>query len=61
MRDDEEFLISYANFKCNLFSKQKDFLDPKKLEKFYSNIICFPICLPRNKIFLITKMLNIFQ
>ena len=35
-------------FKCNLFSKQKDFLDPKKLEKFYSNIeYGFPICLQK--------------
>ena len=53
MKDDEEYLISYANFKSNLFPNQKNFLGPKELKKFYENVSYgFPICLPKkNKIF----------
>ncbi len=48
MKDDEEYLISYANFKSNLFPNQKNFLGPKELKKFYENVSYgFPICLPK--------------
>lgn len=47
MLDDQEYLISYANFKCKLFKNQNNFLNPKELKKFYNNIYYgFPICLP---------------
>ena len=47
MKDDEEYLISYANFKCNLFTHQKNFLSLKELEQFYKKVyLGFPICLP---------------
>ena len=48
MEDDQEYLISYANFKCGLFKNQKNFLNPAQLKKFYNNIYYgFPICLPK--------------
>lgn len=47
MKDDEEYLISYANFKSDLFLKQKNFLNLEGLKKFYNNVnYGFPICLP---------------
>ena len=49
MRDEEEYLISYANFKSNLFPRQKNFLKPNQLKSFYQNTYYgFPICLPKN-------------
>ena len=48
MIDQEEYLISYANLKSNLFQNQKNFFDPELLKKFYNNIFFgFPICLPK--------------
>ncbi len=48
MIDQEEYLISYANLKSNLFKNQKNFCDPKLLKKFYNNTFFgFPICLPK--------------
>ena len=48
MIDQEEYLISYANLKSNLFNKQKNFCDPFLLKKFYNKIYFgFPICLPK--------------
>ena len=38
MKDDEEYLISYANFKSDLFLKQKNFLNLEGLKKFYNNV-----------------------
>ena len=35
MIDDEEYLISYANFKSNLIQKQNNFLNSEQLDKFY--------------------------
>jgi len=47
MHDDEEYLISYANFKSNLIQKQNNFLNPQQLKQFYKNIhFGFPICVP---------------
>ena len=47
MKDDEEYLISYANFKSNLIQKQNNFLKPEQLYQFYKNVdYGFPICLP---------------
>jgi sulfate adenylyltransferase len=47
MTDDEEFLISYANLKSNLFTYQSDFLGPKDLEFFLKHpYMGMPICLP---------------
>ena len=34
MIDEEEYLISYANLKSNLFKNQKNFCGPKLLKKF---------------------------
>ena len=49
MKDDEEYLISYANLKSKLFKNQSDFLNPIDLNKFYNNeLLGFPICLPAN-------------
>ena len=31
MNDDEEYLISYANFKSNIIQKQNNFLNPDQL------------------------------
>tara|TARA_B100001093_G_C26814023_1_gene1008847 strand:+ start:1156 stop:2100 length:945 start_codon:yes stop_codon:yes gene_type:complete len=48
MIDQEEYLISYANLRSDLFKSQKEFCDPKILKKFYNNIsLGFPICLPK--------------
>lgn len=48
MIDQEEYLISYANLKSNLFKNQKNFCSPQVLKKFYKNIFFgFPICLPK--------------
>ena len=48
MTDDEEFLISYANLKSNLFTYQSDFLGPENLEFFLKYpYMGVPICLPR--------------
>ena len=48
MSDDEEYLISYANFKSNLIQKQNNFLNPNQLKSFYRNIhFGFPICVPQ--------------
>ena len=47
MKDDEEYLISFANLKSNLFLKQNNFLNAEELKNFYKNILYgFPICLP---------------
>ncbi len=47
MLDQEEYLISYANLKSNLFKFQRDFLDEKKLKIFYKkNYYGMPQCLP---------------
>jgi sulfate adenylyltransferase len=48
MIDEEEYLISYANLKSNLFKHQKNFCNPTLMKKFYSNAhFGFPICLPK--------------
>lgn len=48
MIDEEEYLISYANLKLNLFKNQKKFCNSQQLKKFYKNIFFgFPICLPK--------------
>ena len=39
MKDDEEYLISYANFKCNLFTHQNNFLSLKELNSFIKKFI----------------------
>ena len=49
MRDEEEYLISYANIKSGLFGKENNFTNPKKLKVFYEKeYLGFPICLPKN-------------
>jgi len=49
MIDIEEYLIAYANLKSGLFINQKNFANPKVLNKFYQNQnYGFPICLPDN-------------
>jgi sulfate adenylyltransferase len=49
MKDDEEYLISYANLRSGLFGKENKFLDPIKLNKFYEKeYLGVPICLPKN-------------
>ena len=49
MIDIEEYLIAYANLKSGLFINQKNFANPKILNKFYQNQnYGFPICLPDN-------------
>lgn len=48
MSDEEEYLISYANLKLNLFKNQKKFCNSQILKKFYQKIYFgFPICLPK--------------
>ena len=37
MTDEEEYLISYANIKSNLFKKQKQFVSSREVKKFYKN------------------------
>ena len=39
MIDEEEYLISYANLKSNLFQNQKIFVTPNYLKNFIT--ICF--------------------
>ena len=60
MQDDEEYLISFANFKSNLFTKQKNFLNSKQLLVFYNISYGFPICLPQNIKYFDYKKQNIF-
>ena len=61
MRDDEEYLISYANFKSDLIQKQNDFLKPGQLDQFYKNIdYGFPICVPDKIRFFDYKKANYF-
>lgn len=49
MNDQEEYLISYANLKANLFKFQKNFINKENLKKFYSNnFLGIPQCLPIN-------------
>ena len=61
MIDDEEYLISYANFKSNLIQKQNNFLNSEQLDKFYKNIdFGFPICVPDKIRFFNYKKANFF-
>ena len=47
MNDEEEYLISYANLKSELFTYQDNFIGPDDIKKFYRNIFMgVPICLP---------------
>ena len=47
MVDQEEYLISYANLKSDLFKFQKNFLDKKDLKRFYNYpYFGMPQCLP---------------
>ena len=47
MLDQEEYLISYANLKSELFKYQKNFPDEQSLKKFYNRTYCgIPQCLP---------------
>tara|TARA_B100000959_G_C14978495_1_gene622507 strand:- start:1368 stop:2306 length:939 start_codon:yes stop_codon:yes gene_type:complete len=47
MDDQEEYLISYANLKSNLFKFQKAFVNEKNLKTFYDNqYMGVPQCLP---------------
>ena len=47
MLDQEEYLISYANLKSELFKFQKNFLDKKDLKRFYNHpYFGMPQCLP---------------
>ena len=39
MIDDEEYLISYANFKSNLIQKQNNFLNSEQLINFIRILI----------------------
>ena len=49
MTDEEEYLISYANIKSNLFKKQKQFVSSREIKKFYKNeFLGIPQCLPIN-------------
>ena len=49
MTDEEEYLISYANIKSNLFKKQKQFVSSREVKKFYKNeFLGIPQCLPIN-------------
>ena len=49
MEDQEEYLISYANLKSNIFKFQKEFADKKILDLFYDNeYMGIPQCLPAN-------------
>ena len=49
MTDEEEYLISYANIKSNLFKKQKQFVSSIEVKKFYKNeFLGIPQCLPIN-------------
>ena len=49
MIDKEEYLISYANLKSNLFKHQKNFINDKMLKTFYENpFFGMPQCLPIN-------------
>ena len=49
MTDEEEYLISYANIKSNLFKKQKKFVSSGQIKKFYKNeFLGIPQCLPVN-------------
>ena len=49
MEDQEEYLISYANLKSNIFKFQKKFADKKILDLFYKNeYMGMPQCLPAN-------------
>ena len=47
MTDQEEYLISFANLKSELFKFQKNFLDEKCLKQFYNYpYFGMPQCLP---------------
>ena len=49
MKDDEEYLISYANLNSNLFKYQSRFVGKKHLEMFYKfPYYGIPQCLPAN-------------
>lgn len=49
MEDQEEYLISYANFLSGITKYQTDFLDHINLKKFYKNPIKgVPLCLPKD-------------
>ena len=49
MEDQEEYLISYANLKSNIFKFQKKFANKKILDLFYKNeYMGIPQCLPTN-------------
>ncbi len=48
MIDEEEYLISYANLECGLFSYQKNFVNEKQLNNFYKYpYYGIPQCLPK--------------
>lgn len=62
MDDQEEYLISYANLKSDLFRFQKNFLDPEKLNNFYeNNLMGMPLCLPKNIKYFEYKNANFFK
>jgi len=62
MIDEEEYLISYANLKSNLFTYQNDFLDNQNLHKFYKNqFMGVPICLPKGIKFFDYSNANYFK
>ena len=62
MTDDEEYLISYANIKSNLFKKQKDFLSNEEIKKFYKNeFLGIPQGLPLNIKFFDYSKAKIFK
>ena len=47
MDDQDEYLISYANWQSNLFKFQKIFVNEKNLKTFYDNkYMGIPQCLP---------------
>ena len=49
MKDDEEYLISYANFESKLFDHQNEFVNSIEIEEFYKNPFCgIPQLLPKN-------------
>ena len=44
MKDDEEYLISFANLKSKLFDHQDDFVNSVEIEEFYKKTF-FMVCL----------------
>lgn len=62
MIDQEEYLISFSNLKSGLFKNQDNFLNDKKLIKYYNNThFGIPICLPNNIKYFDYSKANFFE